>query len=472
MVPDRLGGFHMPEKQEMQKEQNEFLIEKIKDRPVNRRKLMRRTLITAGLAVMFGMIACFTILILEPIISNWLYPKEEPQVVLFPEDPVEKSPEEMLSDTMQELQDSKKPQGNQEGAQKESAENPEEVITEDKLIETFEQMMGEVSLDISSHKELYGAMSHYVSELKKSFVSVTGTTSNVDWMNEVMESSDQSSGVVIANNGVELLILVDYRSVKKAEELQVTFQDGTRQSAYIKGYDKTAELAVLAVGLEGLTQECIDSVVLVTLGSSNLRNMAGTPAVVLGSPMGTNGSLAYGMIAGEYTVSEVDARYKMLQTDMYGSMAAEGFLFNLQGYLLGVVTDNYKNSDARHLLTAYGISDLRKLIEKMSNGTAVPYLGLEGIDVTVEANAELGVPFGAYVTEVAMNSPAMKAGIQQGDVIVTMGGTTVTGFSEYINALMNSGAGKTMDIAFMRQAQGEYKRMTLSITLGELGKEG
>ena len=91
----------MPDKQEMQREQNEFLIEKIKDRPINRRKLMRRTLITAGLAVMFGMIACFTILILEPIISGWLYPKEEPQVVLFPEDPVEKSPEEMLSDTMQ-----------------------------------------------------------------------------------------------------------------------------------------------------------------------------------------------------------------------------------------------------------------------------------------------------------------------------------------------------------------------------------
>lgn len=469
---DRQGGFRMPDKQEMQKEQNEFLIEKIKERPINRTKLMRRTLITAGLAVLFGMIACFTILVLEPIISNWLYPEEEPGVVLFPEDPVEMSPEEMLSDTMQELQESKKPQSEQENTELKEQENPAVAVTEDELQQTFEKLLDETKLDLTSYRELYTAMGQFVAERKRCMVAITGTTSNVDWMNDVMESSDQSAGVVIANNGVELLVLADYRSVKKAERLQVTFSEGTRQDAYIKAYDKTTELAVVAVTLDSLSQECVESVELVTLGSSNLRKMAGTPVVALGSPMGFNGTLAYGMVAGEYYVSETDARYKMLLTDMYGSTAAEGFLFNLQGQLVGVLTDNNKNSDVRNLLTGYGISELRKLIEKLSNGTAIPYLGLKGTDVSAEINEELGVPFGAYVNEVAMNSPAMKAGIQQGDVIVTMGGATITGYTDYINALMNSAAGNTMDIAFMRQSQGEYKRMTLSITLGESGKEG
>ena len=56
----------MPENQDMQNEQKEFIIEKIKERPVNRMKLMRRTITTAAMAVIFGLIACFTFLILEP----------------------------------------------------------------------------------------------------------------------------------------------------------------------------------------------------------------------------------------------------------------------------------------------------------------------------------------------------------------------------------------------------------------------
>ena len=79
----------------------QFLIEKIKQRPVNKKKLLRRTLITAAMAVVFGLIACLTFLILEPVFSNWLYPEEDPRVILFPEDQEEMSPEEMLANNMQ-----------------------------------------------------------------------------------------------------------------------------------------------------------------------------------------------------------------------------------------------------------------------------------------------------------------------------------------------------------------------------------
>ena len=74
----------MPESS--QNNQSDFMIEKIKERPVNKKKLLRRTVITAAMAVIFGLIACFTFLILEPVISNFLYPEEEPQIVVFPED--------------------------------------------------------------------------------------------------------------------------------------------------------------------------------------------------------------------------------------------------------------------------------------------------------------------------------------------------------------------------------------------------
>ena len=81
----------------------DFMIEKIKQRPLNRRKLVRRTLITAAMAVFFGMVACFTFLLLEPVISNRLYPEEEPQTVVFVEETEENEilPEDMIADDSQ-----------------------------------------------------------------------------------------------------------------------------------------------------------------------------------------------------------------------------------------------------------------------------------------------------------------------------------------------------------------------------------
>ena len=85
-----------------QKNPNDFMVEKIKVKPVNKKKLIRRTLITISMAIIFGMVACVTFLVLEPVISNWLNPEEEPQVemVVFPEDREEMSPEEMLAENL------------------------------------------------------------------------------------------------------------------------------------------------------------------------------------------------------------------------------------------------------------------------------------------------------------------------------------------------------------------------------------
>lgn len=69
---------------------------KIKERPVNKKKLLRRTVTTVAMAVIFGMIACVTFLTLEPVISNLLYPEEKPDAVIFPEEQEEISPEDML----------------------------------------------------------------------------------------------------------------------------------------------------------------------------------------------------------------------------------------------------------------------------------------------------------------------------------------------------------------------------------------
>ncbi len=438
-----------------QENQNEFMIEKIKQRPVNKRKLIQRTILTAFMAVIFGLIACFTFLVLEPVISNWLYPEEEPPIVVLPEDQEEMSPEEMLSDYMQA-----------ENQQNQPPEPPENITLEE---EQIQQILEGVTLNRNNYRELYTVMSEYVAELNHYMVTVTGVTSNVDWFDNVEESRNQASGLVIANNGMELLILVDYSALQKAELLMVTFYNNLQIQAQLKEQDSTTSLAVLAIDLNELMENMAeDEIYIATLGSSNSRNIVGTPVVALGSPMGVVGSMGYGMVTATSVQTKVaDTNYKFLQTDIVGSQNAGGFIFNLQGQAIGVITNHSSGTDMRNMVTAYGITELKKRIEKMSNGEKAAYLGIQGMDVSKQANEELGVPYGAYVRETDMDSPVMLAGIQRGDVLVAIDDKNITSYSDYTSVLMGLQAGDTVELTIMRQAQDEYREMKLQVTLGE-----
>ncbi len=93
-----------------------------------------------------------------------------------------------------------------------------------------------------------------------------------------------------------------------------------------------------------------------------------------------------------------------------------------------------------NLVTGYGITDIKDIIENLSNGEAVPYIGIRGIDVTEEI-MEQGIPQGVYVKEVDAESPAMTAGIQAGDIITSIDGEEVTSLSAYHDVLMEQKSG-------------------------------
>ena len=178
--------------------QSDFMMEKIKERPVNKKKLLRRTVTTVAMAVIFGMIACVTFLTLEPVISNLLYPEEKPDAVIFPEEQEEISPEDML------VEDAPTPS---------IQEAVESVILED---EQIQKILDEIVLDKNNYAQLYNALYEYSTILSEYMVEVTAVSSNEDWLSDTYEKEGKTYGVVIANNGREYLILTDRNTVKQA----------------------------------------------------------------------------------------------------------------------------------------------------------------------------------------------------------------------------------------------------------------
>lgn len=439
--------------------ESDFITERIKTKPLNKKKLIRRTIVTVTMAVIFGLVACVTFLILEPVISNWLYPKEEkqPEIVKFPEDRDEMLPEDMLAENL--------PTESPEPSPEPTPDQEETWLAEDQI----EDILERVTLDLDDYKRLYAVMAEYADELNEYMVTVTAVTSNVDWFDSVQESRNQCPGLIISDNGLELLILVNYAPIRSAERLILTFHNGLVMEGQLKKYNKATDLAVLSVALESLPEGMDEELPRAAFAYSNGNSLIGTPVVAVGSPMGTSNSVGYGMItsAGS-TLSMTDRNYKLIQTDINGSREAGGVLFDLQGQVVGIITNGKTGSDLSGVITAYSISELRRLVEKMSNASPIAYMGIRGVDVSREANLELGVPYGAYVENIDMDSPAMRAGIQRGDIITKIDETVIVSFGSYSNAVMSMVPGQTVMVTVMRQAQEEYREMSFKIELGEV----
>lgn len=435
-------------------EQTDFLIEKIKERPINRKKLIRRTIITASLAVIFGLIACITFSVLEPVISNLLYPEEEYSIVIFPEDnrTEEMQPEDMLSEKL------------------EAKEEKEHLVELQEETEQLKELITQSSLSVDNYAQLYASMQEYTESLQKHIVKITGISADTDWMFEAESAlSRETSGVVVAHTAREIVILTDYETIKNAERLSVDFWNGYKIDAQLLNYHTPSNLAVIYVNNNAIVKGALEEENLaVRFDVTKKTNIEGTPVVAMGNPMGDFGSVTYGMVTTDnYEKSAVDGNYSLLTTDMHGAKAAGGVLFNLQGRVIGIITKN-PNEEMSNLVTAYSIFDMKALINRLSQKISMPYAGIHGADVPAEATLLYKIPAGAYVSDVDLESPAMLAGIQTGDVITYFNGYSIGSFVQYASALNKTQNGQEVELRLMRPYQDEYKEMTFSITIGEL----
>lgn len=428
---------------------SDFMRETIKQRPLNRKKLIRRTLVTAAMAVIFGMVACFTFLLLEPVISNRLYPEEEPDTVVFVEEVEENEilPEDMIVDESQ--------------MQPEPTEAP---ALED---EQIAQVLSEMKLGTEDYLSLISGLNNVATEVQNSIVSVVGVTSDIGWLDNAYESEGVVSGVVVADNGRELLILANINSIKDADSLKVAFADDLEYEAFIKKKDNNTGYAIIAIEKSVMKDTTVHMAKAVSLGSSASSNLVGIPVIALGRPVGTEDSMCYGNITSiGNSIRLPDSNYKFLTTDIYGSTNASGVVINLKGQVIGMIDMSYNASDMQNMISAIGITELKGVVEKLSNDKNIAYFGVYGADVTREANEESEVPFGAYITEIDMDSPAMNAGIQSGDVIIRMGEAEITGYQDMVRALLEFKPEDAVNVGLMRQGPEGYTEMEVNVELG------
>ncbi len=448
-------------KENKPQESYQFITEKRKHKPVNFKKLIQKILFTIVLAVLFGATAAAAFV----FIVHKSRAMDVRETVDFTREEVQGPASENATVSSEELS--------------EPSQNSVEVIPEEKTAVSAGQagmrvitnrVVEKVSIGISDYKRLYEDLYQAAQGASRSIVTVKSISSDTDWFENVYENTNQASGLILADNGRELLIVVDDSIYDFSNRISVEFSDGTRADGTLGKMDPNTGLMIIGVELSQLSDETREAIREAELGNTLNSNISGEPVIAIGSPLGSN-SLAYGFITSVgQTLNLVDRNVHLVNTDIYGSTGASGVIVDYNGAVLGIITEQKSEYGTENLISAYAISDLKDSLEKLSNGTSMARLGIFGTDVTEEALSE-GVPQGAYVTDIVMDGPAMEAGIQSGDVITRIGTQEITSFNDFENAIGNSQPNDDAVVTVMRFARGDYQEMTFDVTFDSLEEQ-
>ncbi|MBO4904794.1 MAG: serine protease, partial [Lachnospiraceae bacterium] len=428
----------------------EFITETIKKPKTNKKKFFKKVATSIFCGIVFGICACATVVLFFPKIQNLLGPVEETKPVSLPVDEItqEEEPVEPFvipehdnpggaSEPDKEGDDEAAAAGSEEeqpdtDAAEEKTDGEGKEVVVNNIVETIEK-----ELELDDYRSLLRKISAIATATQKSLVTVAGVTSNTDWFNNSYENNNVTTGLIIADNGKELLMVSPSDILHKARNVRVTFCDGETYPARVKNSDINTDLCIVSIDLERISDRTMSQIEMAQFGSL-ATSAVGVPVVAVGAVYGAPGSVGMGQITSNSTVKDkTDSNVRIISTDIYASSAASGVVVNYNGRIVGIICHEDMSGNMPNLLRAYSVSDISDSIEKISNGQTLATLGIIGTDVTEEANSNRGVPFGAYVKEVVTDSPAMNVGIRNGDVIVKIGTMEIGSFTDYKQAILN-----------------------------------
>ena len=326
----------------------------------------------------------------------------------------------------------------------------------------------------TSSEDLSGVSSNVM----PSIVSITGKfeTTSQSWFGQTQSSESEGvgSGIIIGKKDGKILIATNNHVVVDAKSLSVGFVDGKSASATIRGTDSDADLAVVEVNTKDMKASTLKKIAVITLGDSS-KLKTGERAIAIGNALGYGQSVTGGYISAlNRQVQLTDKTMTLIQTDAAINPGnSGGALLNSKGELIGINTVKYSSEDVEGMGYAIPINTAKPIINKLIKNEATSeseqaYLGVSGQTIDSSMASQFDMPSGVYVQQVIKSSPAQKAGISAGDVIVSIDGSSVSTMDGLKEKISNLKAGKKVKIVVKRQNQmGTYEKKTLTVTLGK-----
>lgn len=274
------------------------------------------------------------------------------------------------------------------------------------------------------------------------------------------------TGIIVSSDGY---ILTNSHVVNdgESESITVDLYDGTEYTGTVLWNSTDLDLAIVKIDAKNLTAA--------EIGDSDDVEI-GDYAVAIGNPLGLDfeRSVTQGIISGlDRTITTTDSSTGsqntmegLIQTDAsINSGNSGGPLINSQGQVIGI--NSAKASSAEGLGFAIPINTATPIIDEIKeNGTyEQAYIGISGMNVEAvkaQYQTDFKADKGIYVMQIYTNSPASKAGLQEGDIITAVNGTSVADMSALKKELVKYRPGDTIKVTYERDKQSSTAEVTLA----------
>jgi serine protease Do len=273
-------------------------------------------------------------------------------------------------------------------------------------------------------------------------------------------SRGTGSGVIISPDGY--ILTNNHVAGDQAEQIKVKLADGREFKAKRIGYDKDTDIALIKIDATGLPYA--------KLGDSDKLEQ-GEWVLALGSPFGLQQTMTAGIVSamGRDLGPQAGTFTSFIQTDASINPGNSGGpLVNMQGEVIGINAIIYSRSGANE---GIGFAIPSNLVNKVyaqllkSGKVTRAYLGLYPAEVTpsIARNARFNGQGGALVDDLSKeDSPAARAGLRSGDIIVEVDGKKINSPKQLVETVADLPVGRTIDVKYMRDGRMETTKVTLA----------
>lgn len=446
-----------------QTEQNEYQF--IREKIVSKRKsrIKRFILWSFGavvLAVVFGVVSRFCFVASEPFVNKILGISPTPvptqpirNQILLPSSQAEPTPSPDLSATQQEP------------SRVDIAQGSESEPEQDKLLTDAPEH--EAVVGIEDYLAIHQEIRRIATTAASAMATITVTTERTDWFEQVYEESTTLSGVIVGDNGVELLILTEASPLLSADEVSVSVGGYTTEDTVLFASDVHYDLAVIGIDYASIPAQNLELINYAVFGESHSL-FIGTPVIAIGNPNGYSGSFELGTVTSRNSYAHVaDNRLDLFNISIPDYENGTGVIVNTSGEIIGLITHAFKDGINQNLNTVIGISRMKPVIEALVNGQRMKYFGVVAEELTDALREEAQTKIGMCVTEVIAGSPAEQAGIRKGDIIRIIERTPMNSIVTLRTLLDECEEGEEIRVTMLRKGQRAYTEVETRVVVKE-----
>ena len=297
--------------------------------------------------------------------------------------------------------------------------------------------------------------------------SVVGIT-NKAYVNDMFNrrmlvERGSGSGVIYDSSGH---IVTNYHVVAEAQELVVSLADGRTVSGRVQGIDPATDLAVVKIDPAGIQPA--------RFGDSDSLQV-GEPAIAVGNPLGLElkGSVTAGVISAlNRTLDIGERRFRLIQTDAAINPGnSGGALANADGEVVGINSIKIAVGGVEGIGFAIPFNTAKPIIQSLiEKGRVIrPYLGVVAFDKNTAQRYgyQLNIEKGLFVFRIVPGSPADRAGLRVGDVILKLAGKDTDSLVELRSVIEAQGVGANIPVLIARVGE----QFTVQVQLSEIPNE-